>query len=445
MAAGNSMADDSMAGESVLSGLRISRWLLACALAAICCWPLPGIASLDDADGISSSHAVEQLAAWLQKTNLTRETLSSLNLEAFSSVPLNRRDALVVADLLWQNRSKYLRAERAAEMKSRSITLGDKTMPFWFKVFGTKPGTGHSLFISMHGGGGAPAQVNDQQYENQKRLYQPAEGIYLVPRAPTNSWNLWHEAHIDDFFDRLITNMIVLHDVNPDRVYIMGYSAGGDGVYQLAPRICDRLAAASMMAGHPNETQPDGLRNIGFAIHMGAEDSAYNRNRIAGEWKQKLSRLQQADPDGYEHHVELHSGRGHWMNLDDAVAVSWMARFSRRRFPRRIVWNQDDVFHDRCYWLKTDYGAARDRAKTVAEANGNTVRILEAETGSLTVLIHDELLDMNDPVTVEFDDTVLFQGRVARTVGVEALSLLDRDEPGSVGFGQVQVSIPQPK
>ena len=43
-------------------------------------------------------------------------------------------------------------------------------------------------------------RVNDQQWENQKKLYTLDEGIYLAPRAPTNTWNLWHEAHIDRLF-----------------------------------------------------------------------------------------------------------------------------------------------------------------------------------------------------------------------------------------------------
>ena len=124
----------------------------------------------------------------------------------------------------------------------------------------------------MHGGGGAPPQVNDQQWENQKRLYTLSEGVYLVPRAPTNTWNLWHQGHIDGMFSRLIENMIALEDVNPDKVYLMGYSAGGDGVYQLAPRMADRFAAAAMMAGHPNETSPLGLRNLPFTLHMGGRD-----------------------------------------------------------------------------------------------------------------------------------------------------------------------------
>ena len=90
----------------------------------------------------------------------------------------------------------------------------------------------------MHGGGGAPRRVNESQWENQIKLgkaYKPAAGLYVAPRAPTDSWNLWHEGHIDPLFDRLIQNMIVFEGVDPDRVYLMGYSAGGDGVYQLAP------------------------------------------------------------------------------------------------------------------------------------------------------------------------------------------------------------------
>ena len=69
-------------------------------------------------------------------------------------------------------------------------------------------------------------------------------------------------AHIDGLFTRLIEDLVVLEDVNPDRVYIMGYSAGGDGVYQLGPRMADSWAAAAMMGGHPNGVSIFSLRNV---------------------------------------------------------------------------------------------------------------------------------------------------------------------------------------
>ena len=132
-----------------------------------------------------------------------------------------------------------------------TVQAAGQKMKLYERTFGKAPDAGHSLWISMHGGGGAPARVNDGQWNNQIELYQPEEGIYVAPRAPTNTWNLWHEGHIDDLFDRLIENYVVDRGVDPNRVYLMDYSAGGDGVYQLAPRMADRFAAEGFVALAP--------------------------------------------------------------------------------------------------------------------------------------------------------------------------------------------------
>ena len=42
--------------------------------------------------------------------------------------------------------------------------------------------------------------------------------------------------------------------VNPNKVFMSGYSAGGDGTYHLGPMLADWWAGAAMMAGHPNDT-----------------------------------------------------------------------------------------------------------------------------------------------------------------------------------------------
>jgi hypothetical protein len=39
-----------------------------------------------------------------------------------------------------------------------------------------------------------------------------------------------------------------------------------------------------MMAGHPNNANPLGLRNLPFMIFAGGKDAAYNRNKVAAEW-----------------------------------------------------------------------------------------------------------------------------------------------------------------
>lgn len=40
--------------------------------------------------------------------------------------------------------------------------------------------------------------------------------------------------------------------INPNKVFLTGFSAGGDGIYHMGPRMADVLAGVAMMAGHPN-------------------------------------------------------------------------------------------------------------------------------------------------------------------------------------------------
>ena len=357
---------------------------------------------------------------------------------------LTKQQATEATSMLLEAHKKRLATERAAEMEARSIKMGEREMPFFYKVYGEKPEGGRSLFISMHGGGGAPKRVNDRQWENQKKLYKPTEGVYVAPRAPTNTWNLWHEEHIDGMFARLIENMIVMEDVNPNRVYLMGYSAGGDGVYQLGPRMADRWAAASMMAGHPNGVSPLSLRNTSFAIYMGGKDAAYKRNKKAAEWKQKLADLQSADPQGYHHLVTIYPDKGHWMDGEDASSLVWMQKCTRSPFPDTVVWKQGGVTHSRFYWLKVDDSDRQAACEIRATLNGQVVT-LETKNADdvkhVSLRFNDEMLDLDKPIVVKHGDETLFDGKLDRSIDVIETSLAERYDPKSVFSAQKKVKL----
>lgn len=390
-------------------------------------------AELKDA---ASRAAVELLAAHLK---LDRETRPKLDEQPFAKAPLTKDGADRAAALLRDEHREWIRRARAEEIEKRVIRDGELEMPFFYETFGEKPAGGRSLYISMHGGGNAPARVNDRQWENQKKLYQPEEGVYLAPRAPTNTWNLWHEAHVDRMFDRLIEDLIVFEEVDPDRVYIMGYSAGGDGVFQLAPRMADRLAAAAMMAGHPNETSPIGLRNIGFTLFMGGDDAAYNRNQVAAEWEKKLAELRQADPTGYEHLVTIYPGKGHWMDHEDASAVPWMAKFTRNPFPNRIVWKQDDVTHTRFYWLAVGEDQRKAGAQVVANVEGQDVRVETKDVRRVLARLNDAMLNLDEPVSAFFGQDKVSAEIVPRTIAVLAKTLAERGDPNSMYSAELEI------
>jgi predicted esterase len=220
-------------------------------------------------------------------------------------------------------------------MEALSLTRDDKTLRWTEKTFGDPPPGGHSLWISMHGGGNAPPRstiVNGRtragcmsrpRGSTWRRALRRTRGISGTKATSIRCSSI------------LIETYVAVRGVNPNRFYLMGYSAGGDGVWQLAPRMADRFAAAAMMAGHPNEASLLGLRNLPFAIFMGGDDRAYNRNQVAAERATELDASRKEDPGGYVHMSRIYEGTGHWMNGKDAEALPWMAQFERNPWPRK--------------------------------------------------------------------------------------------------------------
>jgi predicted peptidase len=374
------------------------------------------------------------------------ESLAELADKDFAKFPLTKADAAAAREIIWKAHVALVKKERAAEVKDRLIKEDKLEMPFFYKTFGKKPEAGWSLWISLHGGGGAPKQVNDSQWENQKKLYTVDEGIYLAPRAPTNTWNLWHEAHIDRMFGRLIENLIVLEDVNPDRVYVLGYSAGGDGVYQIGPRMADYWAGAAMMAGHPNGVSLLSLRNVPFALQVGGNDSAYNRNKVGKEYGEMLDKYQKNDLKGYEHFVRIYEGKGHWMDREDKAALPWMAKFTRNPIPDKIVWKQTGPPHDRSYWLAVPKTEAKNDSLVIAKREGQTIEITSAEkTGKLLIRLDDRMADLDKPITVTHAGKELFAGNATRTIATMLRTLTGRGDPKLIFDAEVAVELPAGK
>ena len=360
--------------------------------------------------------------------------------------PLTKDQSAALAKTLLADHLQQTRLASEKQLADKAIVSNGKTLKYLTASFGDKPANGHALYISMHGGGGTTPDVNDQQWKNQIRLYKAKEGLFVAPRAPTDNWNLWHESHIDDLFDKLIQDLVASGEVDPDRVYLMGYSAGGDGVYQLAPRIADRFAAASMMAGHPNDASPLGLRNLPFAIHVGALDTGYKRNEVAAEWGKKLDALQKTDPTGYVHVTKLHEGLGHWMNGEDAVAVEWMAQYTRNPFPARVVWKQSaSTTHDRFYWLAVPAGTAKKNALVVARREDQLITIDDAQDVSeLLIRLNDQMLDLDKPVTIRWQGRPIFQGLATRTLATLQRTLAERGDPHAIFSAEIKVKLTMP-
>ena len=316
-----------------------------------------------------------------------------------------------------------------AVIDGRVVMQGNNRMPLFWTVYGQEPADGRSLWISLHGGGGTTAEVNNGQWRNQQFLYTPDEGVYVAPRAPWDAWDMWFQEPIDSMYLQLIRAMVSHYNVNPDKVYILGYSAGGDGIWRLAPRMADHWAAASMMAGHPGDVSLVSLRNLPFMIWMGGKDEAYNRNRMAAVRGAELDSLQRQDSEGYIHQTHILADKAHWMDREDRAALPWMARYRRNPWPRRLVWQQEEVLKQHFYWVSVPADEMQRGKRVELLVKDKTIEVLRCDYSSLTLRLSSELLSLKGNIKVLSHGKILFKGRVKPSADTFQRTLYQMQDP----------------
>ena len=371
------------------------------------------------------TQATAQIAELKQWTASQQQDIYS---QKFANRKLNKEQcaqAAGIIDSLW-----IASARQRLQTKWEKLTFRNDSLKLSCacRVFGMLPNDGRSLYISLHGGGECPKEVNDEQWMNQIYLYEPAEGVYVAPRAPWNTWDLWHREGLDQMLDELIQACVVFEGVNPNKIYLMGYSAGGDGVWRLAPRMADKWAAASMMAGHPGETSQVNLMNLPYSIWMGSEDAAYNRNTLAAEKAAVLDSLAAAHPGKYIHQTNILLGKGHWMDREDAAALSWLAQYRRNPYPKHIVWQQEKVTRGHFYWLSAPADEAAQGKRVEARIEGNTIHIDHCDYSRLTIYLNDNMVDLDKKVTILYKGKKIKSKKLQRTIANMYRSLNERND-----------------
>ncbi len=384
--------------------------------------------------------------------------------------------AAALRESLWAEYCERERAngERLAEDKARALTFDGVTMKYGMKTVGEPDENGlYPLYIALHGGGSdETGRINDDQWRQMASYYLGGvkSGIYINPRAVRDTWDCHSNPESYPLYDRLIENMILYHNADPNRVYVLGFSAGGDGVYQITPRMADRFAAANMSAGHPNGVQLDSLYDMPIQLQVGAEDSAYNRNRITAEYDIVLGKLHDKYGGGYIHCTNIHVGHGHnFADYDDREheifgdvrtffrtgkgetvksvtgAVIFLDRFVRDPLPDTVVWNLGVRASRReaesFYWLSAPQSVTKGIITARADRENNAVEIKTDGnvSGDYSILLSARMFDFTRPVTVVIDgETYEVTPQIREDVMEETLR--ERGDPSYILEDRVSVS-----
>ncbi len=303
-------------------------------------------------------------------------------------------------------RAAALHEDLKADFEKNRVRHKEHVSPYVVKKVGKKPEGGWPLFIALHGGGGAPKEVNDSQWKIMQIYYKDQDSVpgyqYLALRAPNDTWNGFYADYVPPLVVNLIRQFLLFGDVDPDKVFLMGYSHGGYGAFFVGPKVPDRFAAIHSSAAAPTDgtISPRSLRNTRFTFMIGENDNAYGRRERCEKFNAAIAKLKEEDKDGYPVEMEFRKGFGHG-GLPDRDKIKDMYPFTRNPVPRRLTWDMTDPLIAHFFWLSVPE-PARDRSVEAVIADEKvTVTTRGVETFALD--LDGRLISFDKPLRVRVD------------------------------------------
>lgn len=323
----------------------------------------------------------------------------------------------------------------AADYGKRIVNVGGKTMPFTLEKRGNKPEGGWPVLMALHGGGNAPKALNDQQWEHMQKRYPISNCIYIAPRAPTDEWNGFYTDYVYPLFIELSRMLVIFEEINPDRVYLIGYSHGGYGAYAMGPKMPHRFGAvhSSAAAATDGQCAAENLRDLRFTFMIGERDTMYGRLDRCKAFATRLTELKKDAPkEAFPVAFYLAPGRGH-SDLPDFRVPEEMFKHTRNPVPRRLTWKLTDPVIRDFYWLSVDEPAAGMSIEATCEENRVTLSTQKApkakDEAKVRILLDGRLIDPAKPVTLTVNGKERFSGKAQPKLSTWCRTLLERGDP----------------
>ena len=314
-------------------------------------------------------------------------------------------------------------------------------MNFYLGAKGEKPQDGYPVFIYLHGSG--PRENEWATGLRLARMFQDGPSMYIVPQIPQEGeWYRWWQRSKQWAWEKILRILLSMPEVDKNRIYVFGISEGGYGSQRLASFYADYWAAAGPMAGgEPLLNAPvENIGNVPFSFLTGDKDYMFYRHLLTKTTGEKLDSMHRIYPNEYKHRVELIPDKGH--SIDYTPTTPWLAQHKRNAQPRHFIWenlemdglkrnafyNLQVLKEDNAFRTQYEFTANADNSidlKVDAVKYNTTWKdprwgidmlfskdLTPALHGHLRVFLSNQIVDLNQKVTIRINGKQVFNGKV---------------------------------
>ena len=214
--------------------------------------------------------------------------------------------------------------------------LSDKPGQFSVSIpSGYNPRRMWPLVISLHGGGAVLGSGKEDMATSKEMTRLPV--VLVCPDTLDHGIaQFWRNPKNEGMLRQLIKHVQTQVAIDPDRIYLVGYSMGGIGAYYLGPRLSENFAGVAPGGGAWVGVYWSSMLNTPVYIWHGVRDMrglrftnydyATQASKILTEHKGYPWTLRSMNSD----HPNILPG-------EQTLMLKWLSQFKRNPYPKRII------------------------------------------------------------------------------------------------------------
>lgn len=296
---------------------------------------------------------------------------------------------------------------------------------------GYTPARSWPLIISLHGAGGNGDGEYSWMWTSEGKRWG---GFIACPsgQPPGAQWFPEQEG----FVLGLLRDVVENFNIDRNRVYVHGFSNGGNGAWHYGQSFPWLFGAACPRGGgNPDPGRLENLLHVGVYVVHGENDPVI-RSDGDRSCAKKLEEL------GYDAvYVEIPGGGHEPFHQETPKVVEYFRKHERDPWPKTITYQNRDGKPARVYWVDVTKPTGAFRVEAKVE-EGNRIALAIRGAGEVVVHLSDALVNLDDPVTVTLNGTEAHGGPVTRSFEALVLDLRSHRDPPAAGCAALTLAVP---
>lgn len=229
----------------------------------------------------------------------------------------------------------YAQTDKSSYYTAGSYEYGGITLPYRQLGLNQEKDGGSVLIVQLHGG---TARGNDNMAQLNAKAVDCVENylrshvtkaIFLLPQcAADRVWNESSKSYditMTEVLTQWLQQFIAENNIDTNRIYITGYSAGGSGAWRMVNDNTDLFASAVIAAANPIMVEAANVSKTPVYAVAGSNDNIMDANKIENF-------VTSLNSYGGNAIFDLLDGESHFGTCDKAFSkerLDWMFQYQR--------------------------------------------------------------------------------------------------------------------